>query len=290
MSVDAMLDQSTKALVPNPYAALWASRPLAPVSLQPSEGAKTANTGAADAAGVYVDMTQKLAKATLVALKSSSFLNKTLPSPTPQNMNLPLSQMQTQTHTTAKEASGTYTHLPKPESSVNHSLTVNQINNLPQFHIFMSQMFETLKTINQMPNSSSRIDSLNKSSVTGLSADFGNYYKNGTDQNSYDHLSAQLNYLAKEVANTPSQPPASPPIAPGQNVANYSKDDVNLAPPNKDNQVTNPNIDKLNASFNSLVSSLQGNVGASSLASFMQSLQHQAHGFSAGGNLVNTSA
>ncbi len=290
MSVDAMRDQSTRALMPNPYAAQWATRPLTPVSLQPSEGAKTANSGATDAAGVYLDMTQKLAKATLVALKSNSFLNK-IPPANNQNMSMPETQGGgAQTKTTAKEASGIYSHLPKPDTSVNHSLTVNQINNLPQFHIFMSQMFETLKTINQMPNAPSTINSLDKNSMTGISADFGNYYKNGTDQNSYDHLNAQLNYLAKEVASTPNQPPASPPIAPGQNVANYSKDDVTLPPANKDNQVTNPNIDKLSASFNSLVSSLQGNVGASSLASFMQSLQHQAHGFSAGGNLVNTSA
>ena len=157
-----MRDQSTRALMPNPYAAQWATRPLTPVSLQPSEGAKTANSGATDAAGVYLDMTQKLAKATLVALKSNSFLNK-IPPANNQNMSMPETQGGgAQTKTTAKEASGIYSHLPKPDTSVNHSLTVNQINNLPQFHIFMSQMFETLKTINQMPNAPSTINSLDK--------------------------------------------------------------------------------------------------------------------------------
>ena len=70
MSVESIRYQSTNALLSNPYLAQWSNRAPAPVSLQPSEGAKTANTGATDAAGVYMDLTPKLAQAALLALKS----------------------------------------------------------------------------------------------------------------------------------------------------------------------------------------------------------------------------
>ena len=151
-------------------------------------------------------------------------------------------------------------------------------------------MFETLKSVNQIPSASTKINDLNKNSMTGITAPFNNYYRRGYDQNSYDLLNSKLQYLAKQVDSPPTPSPITTTITPGNKTVTYSKDDVLIPPPNKDNQITNPYIDKLNASYNSLVSSLQGDVASSSLSSFIQNLQHQAHGFSSSANIVNTSA
>ncbi len=292
MSVESIRYQSTNALLSNPYLAQWSNRAPAPVSLQPSEGAKTANTGATDAAGVYMDLTPKLAQAALLALKSQFSTGKTVTETlkVAQNSSLPESISLTQTPTTAKNTIGTYDHLPKTNIGINHSLNLTSLNSLPQFHAFMSQMFETLNSVNQIPSASTKINDLNKNSMTGITAPFNNYYRRGYDQNSYDLLNSKLQYLAKQVDSPPTPSPITTTITPGNKTVTYSKDDVLIPPPNKDNQITNPYIDKLNVSYNSLVSSLQGDVASSSLSSFIQNLQHQAHGFSSSANIVNTSA
>lgn len=292
MFVDSVRDQATSAVLPNPYAANYAIRPPSPVSLQPTEGTKTANTGASDGSGIYITTTQQLAQATLLALRqqSTSSANSSVTS----GSTLGTAQREVLTKTGVANGTGTYTHLPKANSGVNAQLTLSDLNSLPQFQTFMSHMFATLNTIDQIPSASKTINSLNKNSITGLTSANNNYYHQGYDQNSYDLLSSKLNYLAvetKKALELPS-PSLTKPVAitPGQKSPVFSKDAVSAPAPNTDNQVTNPHIQKLNESFSSLVSSLHGNVGESSLASFVQNLQHQAHGFSASGNVVNTSA
>jgi len=254
--------------MPNPYAAHWATQQ----AKQHSE--EVAKTAISSNAGYYSDTTQKLAQATLLALRQQG--------------------NQIQTKSSISNNIGTYTHRPKAHSGVNNTLTLSSINTLPAFQAFMSQMFETLKTINDVPPALKTINSLNKNCMTGLTAAFNNYYHQGYDQDSYDLLASKLKYLAEETKKALSleSPSITQPkaLTPGQKSPEFSKDSTTAPKPSSDNQVTNPQIQKLNESFNSLASSLQGNVAASSLASFVQNLQHQAHGLSPSGNVVNTSA
>jgi hypothetical protein len=301
VSVESIQDQFTRAVLRNPYSASWASHSSSPVSLQPTEGAKTANSGASDPSGLYVDSTLALAHAALIALNapstgltnSSALASNAAANPaTYKNQNPVANTVQSlvQTQTSFDNALGTFSHAPLSNSGVNPTLSSNSINNLPEFQSFMRQMFITLNSVDQQPSASQSINELNKNSQTASSKAFSNYYKNGYDQNSYDLLSSKLKYLAARVAAQPSEPALVTTITPGQSSPEYAKDNVLQKASNTDNQVTNPNIDKLQTSYNSLVSSLQGNVANSSLASFIQNLQHQAHGFSSGANLVNTSA
>jgi hypothetical protein len=295
LSIESIRDQSTNAVMANPYAASWASEQASPVSLQPTEGAKTANTGAADGSGVYFDATQKLAHATLLALKAQSNHSGTPFAGSNATTPTTYAQQPSQTKMGASNNKGNYTHLPKANSSVNSALTLSSINTIPEFQTFMSQMFETLKTINQVPSASQNIDSLNKNSVKALTISNNNYYHQGYDQDSFDLLRSKLKYLADQTQKAlalanPSLNIHPPSITPGQKTPDFSKDSTSVPPLNSDNLVTNPHIQKLNETYNSLVSSLQGNVSASSLASFVQNLQHQAHGFSGSGIVVNTSA
>ena len=268
MSVESIRDQSTNAVMPNPFAAEWATRQ------GKQQAAELAKTAVSSNAGQYSDTTQKLAQATLLALRQQS--------------NPP------QTKSSVARNIGTYTHRPVANSGVNNTLTLSSINTLPAFQTFMSQMFETLKTINNVPPALKTINSLNKDSTTGLTIAFNNYYHQGYDQDSFDLLASKLKYLAEETKKAldlPSPSVTQPKaLTPGQKSPEFSKDSTSAPKPNSDNLVTNPQIQKLNESFNSLASSLQGNVCVSSLASFVQNLQHQAHGFSGSGNVVNTSA
>jgi hypothetical protein len=291
LSVESIRDQQTNAVMINPFAAAWASQPPA----LPEQTTKTANSVSSGTSGVYFDATQKLALATLLALREQTKGTST-PTSTPGSTGGP-AQLQVQTKSTSHNYNATFTHLPTSSLSVNDQLTLSSFNTIPQFQTFMSQMFETLKTINQTPTSAQTINSLNKNSSTGLTKLYNNYYRDGLDQTSYDLLQSKLNYLAQQTQKAMALPSPSvkpqPDITPGQKNPDFSKNTPNtpntLGPYN-DNLVTNPHIQKLNESFNSLVASLQGNVGASSLASFVQNLQHQAHAMSASGNVVNTSA
>ncbi len=294
MFVDSIIDQSTNALIPNPYAANWAIRPPSPVSLQPTEGAKTANTGASDGSGVFIDATHRLAQATLLALRHESTQGVTSNSAVTAGSTLGTAQREVLTKTGVQNNIGTYTHLPKANSGVNSTLSLSDLNSLPQFQTFMSHMFATLNTIEAIPSASKTINSLNKNSITGLTSANNNYYHKGYDQDSFDLLNSKLKYLAQQTQKALSLPSPSlttpTAITPGQKNPVFSKDTPSAPAPNTDNQVTNPHIQKLNESYSSLAASFQGNVGVSSLASFVQNLLHQAHGFSGSGNVVNTSA
>jgi len=310
LSVESIRDQATYAVMPNPFSANWAAQKAEPVSAQPSQDAKTATTGEAAASGVYLDATQRLAHATLLALKqqvnlsgkvnleaspATNSLSSTVPSSLTSSGSMDtLAHLPLQNRSAVYSSTGTYTHRPKANAAVNAALTLNSLNDLPAFQTFMSQMFETLKTVNLTPSTKERINSLDKNSVTGLVAPFNNYYHQGYEQTSFDLLRSKLNYLADQTQKALALP--SPSVTPktsltsAQNTPEFSKDSPSAPPANKDNQVTDPHIQKLNESYNNLVASLQGNIGASSLASFVQNLQHQAHGFSDSGNMVNTSA
>jgi hypothetical protein len=219
MSVESVRFLSTNAALPNPYSANWAAKSSSPVSLQPVEGARTANTGATDSAGVFLDATQKLSqqsgqqiehKSKSTVLPAGSDPNTvasytanspvTAPLSTPVDTYTALSQRQVQNIATSMQTDGAQTRLPKANPSVNNSLNISPANTLPSQDTYSNVTFTTQHKIDNVTTPPAQLKSLDHNSVTDLSNTYSGYYKHGVDQTSFDLQNAKLKYLGQAQA------------------------------------------------------------------------------------------